>query len=54
MSDTEKDGHGLDKRSRLDQNRLDKDKEGDLTDPEDLLEPPFPFATIPFPESFDT
>lgn len=50
---SQKDGHGLDKRSRLDQNRLDKD-EDDLTDPEDLLEPPFPFKIIPFPESFDT
>lgn len=51
MSDKPKDGHGLDKVSRLEQNRSDKE-EPEKHD--DLLEPPFPFKAIPFPESFDT
>lgn len=51
MIEEEKDGHGLDKRSRIDQKRAEGDNR---TRDEDLLEQPFPFLLIPFPDSFDT
>ncbi len=49
MSDTKKDGLGLDKAARLKLQR-----EEDYTEPEEVvsLEPPFPYIILPFPLSF--
>lgn len=50
MSTTEKDGFGLDKKSRLEANRMNNELEE--AEPSAALDPPFPYVMVPFDSVF--